>query len=111
MKYAREIEKSSVTPSNVRFKILLVSSTINDDASFEIKGEEDNPYLYFRSKNKNIEIWVMKWSDVIENIKRKLKYMSAILEVKDVDVQEKASKDFEEINFGRTSSTLKKVAI
>ena len=37
--------------------------------------------------------------------------MSAILEVKDVDVQEKASKDFEEINFGRTSSTLKKVAI
>lgn len=111
MKYAREIEKSSVTPSNVRFKILLVSSTINDDASFEIKGEEDNPYLYFRSKNKNIEIWVMKWSDVIENIKRKLKYMSNILEVKDVDVQEKASKDFEEINFGRTSSTLKKVAI
>ena len=111
MKYAREIEKSSVTPSNVRFKILLVSSTINDDASFEIKGEEDNPYLYFRSKNKNIESWVMKWSDVIENIKRKLKYMSAILEVKDVDVQEKASKDFEEINFGRTSSTLKKVAI
>lgn len=111
MKYAREIEKSSVTPSNVRFKILLVSSTINDDASFEIKGEEDNPYLYFRSKNKNVEIWVMKWSDVIENIKRKLKYMSSVLEVKDVDVHEKASKDFEEINFGRTSSTLKKVAI
>jgi hypothetical protein len=111
MKYAREIEKSSVTPSNVRFKILLVSSSINDDASFEIKGEEDNPYLYFRSKNKNIEIWVMKWADIIENVKRKLKYMSTILEVKDVDVQEKASKDFEEINFGRTSSTLKKVAI
>lgn len=111
MKYAREIEKSSVTPSTVRFKILLVSSSINNDASFEIKGEEDNPYIYFRSKNKNIEIWVMKWSDVIENIKRKLKYMSSVLKVKDVDVQEKASKDFEEINFGRTSSTLKKVAI
>jgi len=111
MKYAREVEKSSVTPSNVRFKILLVSSSINDDASFEIKGEEENPYLYFRSKNKNIEIWVMKWADIIENVKRKLKYMSTILEVKDVDVQEKASKDFEEINFGRTSSTLKKVAI
>jgi hypothetical protein len=111
MRYAREIEKSSVTPSNVRFKILLVSSTINDDASFEIKGEEDNPCLYFRSKDKNIEIWVMKWADVIENIKRKLKYMSTILEVKDVDVQEKASKDFEEINFSRTASTLKKVAI
>ncbi|MDR0231378.1 MAG: ATP-binding protein [Dysgonamonadaceae bacterium] len=111
MKYASEIEKSSITPSNVRFKILLVSSAVNDDASFQIKGEEENPYFYFRSKNKNIEIWVMKWADIIENLKRKLKYMSAILEVKDVDVQEKASKDFEEINFGRTSSTLKKVAI
>lgn len=110
-KYAREIEKSPVTASNVRFKILLVSSAINDDAAFEIKGDEENPYLYFRSKNNNIEIWVMKWADIIENVKRKLKYMSAILEVKDVDVQEKASKDFEEINFGRTSSTLKKVAI
>ena len=111
MKYATEIEKSSQTPTNVRFKVLLVSSAINDDAVFQIKGEEDNPYFYFRSKNKNIEIWVMKWADIIENMKRKLKYMSAILEVKDVDVQEKASKDFEEIDFGRTSSTLKKVAI
>lgn len=111
MKYATEIEKSSQTPTNVKFKILLVSSAINDDAVFQIKGEEDNPYFYFRSKNKNIEIWVMKWADIIENMKRKLKYMSAILKVKDVDVQEKASKDFEEIDFGRTSSTLKKVAI
>ena len=111
MKYATEIEKSSQTPTNVKFKILLVSSAINDDAAFQIKGEEDNPYFYFRSKNKNIEILVMKWADIIENMKRKLKYMSAVLEVKDVNVQEKASKDFEEINFGRTSSTLKKVAI
>lgn len=111
MKYATEIEKSSITPSNVRFKILLVSSAINDDASFQIKGEEENPHFYFRSKNKNIEIWVIKWADIIENIKRKLKYMSNMLEVKDVDVEAKASRDFEEIDFGRTSSTLKKVAI
>lgn len=111
MRYATEIEKSSITPSNVRFKILLVSSAINDDASFQIKGEEENPHFYFRSKNKNIEIWVIKWADIIENIKRKLKYMSNMLEVKDVDVEAKASRDFEEIDFGRTSSTLKKVAI
>lgn len=111
MKYATEIEKSSQTPTNVKFKVLLVSSAINNDADFQIKGEEDNPYFYFRNKNKNIEIWVIKWADIIENMKRKLKYMSAILEVKDFNVQEKASKDFEEINFGRTSSTLKKVAI
>jgi hypothetical protein len=44
-------------------------------------------------------------------VKRKLKYMSHILETKDVDVQDKAMKDFEDIDFGKTSSTLKKVAV
>jgi hypothetical protein len=111
MKYATEIEKSPSTPKSVKFKILLVSSEINDDATFQIKGKEDNPYFYFENKDKNIEIWVMKWADIIENLKRKLKYMSAILQTKDVDVQEKASKDFAEIDFGKISSTLKKVAL
>jgi uncharacterized protein YihD (DUF1040 family) len=111
MKYATEIEKSPITPTTVKFKILLVSSEINSDAVFQIKGKEDNPYFYFENKDKNIEIWIMKWADVIENLKRKLKYMSAILQTKDVDVQEKASKDFAEIDFGKISSTLKKSAI
>ena len=53
----------------------------------------------------------MKWCDLIENVKRKLKYMAHVLETKDIDVQEKASRDFEEINFGKVNSTLKKVAI
>ena len=110
MKYATEIEKSPITPTTVKFKILLVSSEINNDAVFQIKGKEDNPYFYFENKDKNIEIWVMKWADIIENLKRKLKYMSAILQIKDVDVQEKASKDFAEIDFGKINSTLKKSA-
>jgi hypothetical protein len=63
------------------------------------------------NKDKNIEISVMKWADVIENLKRKLNYMSAQLKIKDVDIQEKASRDFAEIDFGKISSTLKKVAI
>ncbi|MDR2804082.1 MAG: hypothetical protein LBB85_00355 [Dysgonamonadaceae bacterium] len=53
----------------------------------------------------------MKWADIIENLKRKLTYMSAILKTKEVDVQEKVKRDFEEIDFSKTSSTLKKVAI
>jgi len=113
-KYAREIEKLSSISSNINFKILLISSAINDDAMFEINGnqkEENNPYFFFRNENKNIEIWIMKWSDLIENNKRKLKYMANILETKDIDVQEKAKRDFEEIDFSKISSTLKKVAI
>jgi hypothetical protein len=114
MKYAREIEKVQYFPSKINYKVLLVSSEINEDARFDIEGRQkgqDNPYFYFKNESNNIEIWVMKWADLLENVKRKLKYMSNILETKDVDVQEKAKRDFEEIDFGRTSSSLKKVAI
>lgn len=114
MKYAREIEKLNALSKNINYKILLISSDINTDAQFDITGRqknEDNPYFYFRNENKNIEIWIMKWCDLIENVKRKLKYMSHVLETKDIDVQEKAKRDFEDIEFGKISSTLKKVAV
>jgi len=114
MKYAREIEKFGAFPDAIRFKILLISSDINDDAKFQIKGNqkgEDNPYFYFRNEQKNIEIWVLKWAELIENVKRKLTYMSSALQIKDIDVQEKAKRDFEEIGLGKVSSTLKKVNI
>lgn len=114
MKYARQIEKLSSLSDKINYKVLLISSDINSDAQFEIDGrkkDEDNPYLFFRNENKNIEVWIMKWVDLIENVKRKLKYMSAILETKDIDVQEKAKRDFKDIEFGKVKSRLKKVAI
>lgn len=114
MKYAREIEKLNSISRDVSFKILLISSEINSDATFDIHGRqkgEDNPYFYFRNENKNIEIWIMKWSDLIENVKRKLQYMSNLLQTKDIDVQEKAQRDFADIDFNKVSSSLKRVAI
>jgi hypothetical protein len=114
MKYAREIEKSKVVSKDINFKILLISSEINDLAQFDINGRQEsnnNPYFYFINENKNIEVQVMKWCDLIEGLKRKLNYMSNILHVKDIDVQEKAAKDFEDIDFGKYNSSLKKVII
>lgn len=114
MKYATEIDKLNSISKNVSFKILLISSGINSDAEYRLGGsrqKEDNPYFYFRNENKNVEIWVMKWSELIENVRRKLQYMSQILHTKDVDVHEKASRDFENIEFGKYNSTLKKVAM
>lgn len=111
MRYAHEIEKSGQTPQHVNFKILLVSSDINEAGQYEIKGEENNPFFYFRSKSGRVEVWVMKWSDLLERQKRKLQYLSTKLKIKDVDVLEKASKDFEEINLQRTSSTLRQVNV
>ncbi|KRB53738.1 ATP-binding protein [Flavobacterium sp. Root186] len=113
-KYAREIDKNNSISQNVSFKILLVSSAINSDTEFKLEGirkNNDNPYLYFQSSTGKIEIWVMRWSDLIENVKRKLSYMSSELKTKDVDVQQKAAKDFEEVDFGKYNSTLKKVSV
>lgn len=114
MKYAQEVEEMGVFPDRLNYKIMLVSSDINKRAKFDIEGRQkgqENPYFYFKNEQGNIEVWVIKWSSIIENVKRKLKYMSHILETKDVDVQDKAKKDFEDIDFGKTSSTLKKVAV
>ena len=114
MKYARQIAQLNSVSDSISFKILLISSAINQDAEFQIKGnqnKENNPYLYFKNEDKNIEVWIMKWSELIENVKRRLQYMSAILETKDIDVQEKAKRDFEEIDFGKVSSRLTKVAV
>lgn len=114
MKYAQEIEEMGVFPDRLNYKIVLVSSDINKRAKFDIEGRQkgqENPYFYFKNEQGNIEVWVIKWSAIIENVKRKLKYMAHILETKDVDVQQKAKRDFENIDFGKTSSTLKKVAV
>jgi len=114
MKYAQEIEEMGVFPDRLNYKILLISSDINKRAKFDIEGRQkgqENPYYYFKNDKGNIEIWVIKWSELLENVKRKLKYMSTVLHTKDVDVKEKAQRDFEDIDFGKVSSTLKKVAV
>ncbi|WP_291275313.1 type I restriction enzyme HsdR N-terminal domain-containing protein, partial [Flavobacterium sp.] len=114
MKYAQEIEEMGIFPDRLNYKILLISSDINKRAKFDIEGRQkgqENPYFYFKNESGNIEVWVMKWSSIIEGMKRKLKYMANILDTKDVDVQEKAQRDFEDIDFMKTSSTLKKVAV
>ena len=114
-KYATEIEKLAFFPDRLKYKILLISTDINDDAKFEIDGNQqsdtDNPYFFFKNKSGNIEIWVIKWIDLFENIKRKLNYLSAILQTKDVDVLEMAKRDFADIEFNKTYSSLTKVAI
>lgn len=114
MKYAAEIEEKSAFSDQLNYKILLVSSDINKRAKFDIKGRQKgqkNPYFYFKNETGNIEVWVIKWSEIIEHVKRKLTYMSNVLKLKDVDVKKVADRDFSEIEFGKTFATLKKVAV
>lgn len=106
-KYAAQIAQSSCVPNDVHFVVLLVSSEINKEAQMEIPGKEGNPYFLMSPKNSNVCVYVMRWADLIEKSRRRLQYLSSLLKTKDVDVVEKASKDFPEIDFG-LSSTLRK---
>ena len=109
--YAYQIEKKGEFSNNLFYKILLVGSDFTDQTKSEIKGtskDKKNPYFYWANDNNNIEVWVIKWSDLIENTKRKLKYISAALKIKDVDVKQKFEQDFEEIEIEKISSRLQK---
>ena len=53
----------------------------------------------------------MKWYDLIESNKRKLKYMANILVTIDISVQNQIKRDFSEIEFKKIKSVLRKVTI
>ena len=107
-KYATQIAQSPYAPNDVKFVVLLVSSEINKEAQLEIPGKEGNQYFLMSPKNSNVEVYVMRWADILEKSRRRLKYLSSLLKTKDVDVVEKAKKDFPEIDFGLTSTLRKK---
>lgn len=107
-KYATQIAQSPYAPNDVKFVVLLVSSEINKEAQMEIPGKENNPYFLMSPKNSNVNVFVMRWADIIEKSRRKLQYLSSLLKTKDVDIVEKAKKDFPDIDFGLTSTLRKK---
>ena len=115
-KYASEIEDFGSISNKLNFKIILVSSDINRAVTKKIKGiqansKSENPYYYSKNEEGNIEVSVIRWSDLFENTKRKLNYLSAQLKIRDVDIEEKAKKDFEDIEAPKVRSTLTKVAV
>lgn len=107
-KYATQIAQSSYAPKDVHFIILLVSSEINQEALMEIPGKENNHFFLMSPKNSNVNVYVMRWADIIEKSRRRLQYLSSLLKTKDVDIVEKAKKEFPEVDFGLTSTLRKK---
>lgn len=114
MGYALEIERRPFYSENIKFHILLISSDINSATRSVLKGTrkgKDSPYYYWENENGNIKISVLRWSDLIENNKRKLKYLSGVLKTKDISIQSKIEKDFSEIEFTKVKSFLRKVVM
>ncbi len=113
-KYAFAIENHDGLSSNkVRYKLILISSKLTPYAQSKMDSSfktHQIPHLYDVKIGKNIEVYVMKWSDLLEQNKRKLGYLSSQLKVKDKSVMEKFEKEYPELIDKKVSARLLKVS-
>ncbi|RYJ51337.1 hypothetical protein DR871_012980 [Flavobacterium petrolei] len=112
-RYAFTIEENSALPSDkVKYKLLLISSKLNSYAKSKVKSQrenyKDNPFLYDRKTEKNIEVYVMTWSELIELNKRKLGYLHNQLSIKDKSVKEKFENEYPNLIDEKVSAQLRK---
>ena len=105
--YAFQIQEQGVFPDNLNYKIILVSGDLSPFAKSK-QGQLDkkNPWVVYRGESKPVEVWAMKWSDLIETNRRKLSYLGNVLEVKDRDVKEVFEKEFSDVPLGKLKSAL-----
>lgn len=106
-RYRFDIEQKGHFSKEISFKIILISSDLTAFAKSTV-GTEDtkNPYLYKRSKNAQIETWVIKWSDLIHSNKKKLSYLGNWLQTKDRNVQEVLETEYKELELDRLISIM-----
>jgi hypothetical protein len=105
--YAFQIQEQGVFPENLSYKIILVSSDLSSFAKSK-HGQLDkrNPWVVYRSESKPIEVWAIKWSDLIEMNRRKLSYLGNVLDVKDRDIKDVFEKEFNDVPLGKLKSAL-----
>jgi len=111
-RYAFTIEEHAGLPSEkVKYKLLLISSKLTKYTKSKVKSRResfpDHPFLYDRKIEKNIEVYVMEWSELIEQNKRKLGYLSNQLKVKDKSVNEKFETQYSELITEKISAQLR----
>jgi len=89
--YAFTVESYPGLPKeNIQYKFVLISSRLTPYAKSKMRSAREKyhqPFLYDRKPGKNIEVYVMEWSELMELNKRKLGYLSAKLKVKDKSVR------------------------
>ena len=109
-KYRQDIEKlGKFSKRNTQYKIILISSDISSTARSEIGILDKNrPTLYQKSKDYDIEIHVIKWSDIIDERRQHLKYLGNYLETRDVDLQEIFLTDYSELDINNLPIPAKK---
>lgn len=113
-RYAFTIEQHSALPAEkVKYKLVLISSKLTKFAKSQTKSRRetypDNPFLFEKKTEKNIEVYVMEWSELVEQNKRKLGYLSNKLKVKDKSVKAKFENEYAELIDEKISAQLRLV--
>ncbi len=101
-RYAFTLEQHSALPNEkVKYKLILVSSKLNAYAKSKVKSQRELyreiPFLFDKKTEKNIEVYVMSWAEIIELNKRKLGYLHKQLEIKDKSVKEKFETEYPQL--------------
>jgi hypothetical protein len=105
--YALAIKKQGVFPEHLSYKIILVSTQLSDYAQSRQKGgDAPNRWLVYDVKEKPVEVWAIRWSDLIEINRRKLSYLGNVLNVKDRDVKSVFDSEFADVPLGKLKSVL-----
>ena len=105
-------EKSSLPNDKVNYKLILISSQLTKFAKSKVKSkrnEYNKPFLYDIKTEKDIEVYVMEWSELIESNKRRLGYLSNQLKISDKKVKIKFEEEYSELIDEKISSRLQKV--
>jgi Histidine kinase-, DNA gyrase B-, and HSP90-like ATPase len=96
--YAFTVESFPGLPKEkTKYKFILISSRLNAYAKSKMRSSREKynePFLYDRKSDKNIEVWVMEWSELMEINKRKLGYLSSKLKIKDKNVKDKFETEY-----------------
>jgi len=113
-KYAYTIEQNSGLPSEkVNYKLILISSKLTKYAKSQVNSRRktfpDHPFLFDRKTEKNIEVYILEWSELIEQNKRKLGYLSTKLKVKDKTVKTKFENEYSELIDSKLKTQLRLV--
>jgi len=113
-RYAFTLEQDSSLPAiKVKYKLILIGSKLTKYAKSQVKSRResfpDHPFLFDIKTEKNIEVYVMEWSELIEQNKRKLGYLSSKLKVKDRSVKNKFEKEYSKLIDEKISSQLRLV--
>jgi hypothetical protein len=104
-RYALHIETKGAFPKGHFYKIILIGAELSPLAKSQCTDKK-NPFLFHTSKNINLEIWAIEWSDIIAQNKQKLSFLGNALEVKDKDATKMIETEFKGVNLTSLKSKL-----